>query len=567
MAHNDSNGATDRFESLLTSKARTLRRAFEGNGVVRCLGAHDGLSAKLAERAGADAIWASGLEVSTAHAVPDANILTMTDYLRSASFMNDAVDVPVVADCDTGYGNVNNVIHMVRRYEAAGIAAVCIEDKQFPKVNSFVPGRQELAAIGEFVGKIRAAKKAQRTQEFMLLARVEALIAGWGHDEARRRAHAYVEAGADGILIHSKQPNPDEIVRFIEEWDAPVPLVIVPTTYPQLSLSDIQALNKVRMVIYANHGLRSSIVAMSNTFKEILAEGTTATVEPKIAPLKEVFALQGMPELKDAEKQWGHTGKDPIRAIIPAAGQPQDAGLRNAVGGGSVAKLAINGKPLLQRQLELLNNTGIQDVRVVVDQDAGDFSVDGATMVKKDGAVGSHMVGSVLAGLQSASLQAGDRLLVLYADILFDRTIVERLSDCDGDVTLVVDRAFASRSASGKTVDLIEASLPRASDGRHLASEARNQLQNIGDSVTGDAATHEFIGMALFSVTGVQALTAVAASAPAGADLTWCLKQLLDGGTEIDVLEVERGWSEVHTLADRDRVAAQLAGAPYLVAS
>ena len=201
------------------SKAKKLRELFIKEGVIRIVGAHDGLTAKLAELAGFDGVWASGFEISASHAVPDANILTMTQYLEAASTMNDAVSVPVVADCDTGYGNSSNVVHMVRKYEPAGIAAVTIEDKRFPKVNSYIPGRQELAPIAEFVGKILAAKNAQQTKEFMVIARVEALIAGWGQEEALRRAHAYVEAGADAILIHSKSSVPDEIVSFAKAWD------------------------------------------------------------------------------------------------------------------------------------------------------------------------------------------------------------------------------------------------------------------------------------------------------------------------------------------------------------
>ena len=186
------------------NKAAKLRELFKSEGVIRAVGAHDGLSAKLVELNGFDGVWASGFEISASHAVPDANILTMTQYLEAASIMNDAVSIPVVADCDTGYGNSNNVMHMVRKYEAAGIAAVTIEDKMFPKVNSYIPGRQEWASIAEFVGKILAAKNAQQTKDFMVIARVEALIAGWGQEEALRRAHAYAEAGADAILIHPK---------------------------------------------------------------------------------------------------------------------------------------------------------------------------------------------------------------------------------------------------------------------------------------------------------------------------------------------------------------------------
>src|SRR3989338_5935201 len=172
-------------------KSTYLRELFQAKKIVRIMGAHDGLGAKLIEQHHFDGVWASGFEISTAHAVPDANLLTMTENLAAAQAMNDATSLPVVCDCDTGYGNAAKVMHMVRKYEAAGLAAVVIEDKVFPKVNSFIPGRQELASIEEFVGKIQAAKNAQQHLDFMVFARVEALIVGWGQEDALRRARAY----------------------------------------------------------------------------------------------------------------------------------------------------------------------------------------------------------------------------------------------------------------------------------------------------------------------------------------------------------------------------------------
>ena len=231
------------------NKANSLRELFENDGVIRLVGAHDGLTAKLVELNGFDGVWASGLEVSASHAVPDANILTMSQYLEAASIMNDAVTIPVVADCDTGFGNSNNVMHMVRKYEMAGIAAVSIEDKQFPKVNSYIPGRQELAPVAEFVGKILAAKNAQQSEDFMVIARIEALIAGWGQEEALKRAHAYAEAGANAIFIHSKANTPDEIVSFAKAWDFSAPLIICPTSYPMITLEEIKE-RGIKMVIY-----------------------------------------------------------------------------------------------------------------------------------------------------------------------------------------------------------------------------------------------------------------------------------------------------------------------------
>src|SRR3989338_9204423 len=124
------------------NKTAQLRELFKRDAIIKAIGAHNALSAKLAEAAAFDCIWASGFEISTSYCVPDANILTMTDFLNAAISMNEAVSIPVIADCDTGFGNSNNVIHMVKKYESAGIAAVCIEDKHFPKLNSLVGGRQ-----------------------------------------------------------------------------------------------------------------------------------------------------------------------------------------------------------------------------------------------------------------------------------------------------------------------------------------------------------------------------------------------------------------------------------------
>ena len=175
-------------------------------------------AASNAVEAGFDGVWASGLEISASYGLPDANILTMSEYLERATEMNEATSLPVIADCDTGYGNVNNVIHMVEKYEKAGIAAICIEDKLFPKVNSFIEGRQDLADIEEFCGKIRAVKNTQKNPDFMVIARVEALIAGWGMKEALKRATAYAESGADAILIHSKKRDNKEILEFCKKF-------------------------------------------------------------------------------------------------------------------------------------------------------------------------------------------------------------------------------------------------------------------------------------------------------------------------------------------------------------
>src|SRR5882757_1095839 len=230
------------------ARAATLRSKPDVHRPAVAMAAHNPLSAKLAAAAGFDAIWGSGFELSASYAVPDANILPMGTHLEMMRAIGEVQDAPVIADIDTGFGNAVNVAYAVPRYAAAGVTAVVMEDKTFPKDSSLrAGGRQELVPIGEFQGKLGAARAA--AGGILVMARTEALIAGLGQEEALRRGAAYAEAGADAVLIHSKQKTPDEIMSFCRAWPGSVPLVLVPTSYPQISFADVAALGKVGLII------------------------------------------------------------------------------------------------------------------------------------------------------------------------------------------------------------------------------------------------------------------------------------------------------------------------------
>lgn len=287
------------------SKRATFRAGLAQKPLTAIIGCHNPLGARLAAEAGFDGIWASGFELSAAMGVPDASIVTMTQHLEIARAMDAATSVPVVADIDTGFGNATNVIHATRQYEAAGMAALVIEDKTFPKDTSLLAGgRQELVRVAEFEGKIAAACATRRDPDLLVVARTEALIAGLGQEEALARGRAYAKAGADAILIHSKQKTPDEIVAFVEAWDGGVPLVLVPTAYPDLTEERIRALGKVKLVVYGNHGVRAITQALTDTFRRIRAEGGALGVEATIAPTERVFAVQGVAEMKREEERF-----------------------------------------------------------------------------------------------------------------------------------------------------------------------------------------------------------------------------------------------------------------------
>lgn len=283
----------------------TLRERIAGGGLAVVMAAHNPLSARLAEEAGFDGIWASGFELSAAYGVPDASLLSWSQHLAMTRAMAETVAIPIVADLDTGSGNAINVLHIVARYSAAGVGAVIIEDKTFPKETSLLAGaRQELVRVEEFQGKLAAARAAIGTSDVLLVARTEALIADQGQDEAHRRALAYAEAGADLILVHSKQKMPDEIVQFAQGWAGPVRLAIVPTAYPDLTEAKIRALPQIGLVIYGNHAIRAAVAAMRTTFAEIRRAGGIHTVEPRIASVEDIFALQRVPAMKRAEKDY-----------------------------------------------------------------------------------------------------------------------------------------------------------------------------------------------------------------------------------------------------------------------
>jgi len=191
---------------------------------------------------------------------------------------------------------------MIKKYEKAGIAGVSIEDKVFPKQNSLLKnGKQELLPEKDFVAKIIAAKDTRINENFTIIARVEALIAGLGVDEALKRARSYEEAGADAILIHSNSKTPEEIFQFCDSWDGSVPLVAIPTTYPSVTIDELIS-HKIKMVIYANQSLRASFYTMSKILQEISKADSLSDVDLKMSSMEEVFHIQEMYKIKNQEK-------------------------------------------------------------------------------------------------------------------------------------------------------------------------------------------------------------------------------------------------------------------------
>jgi phosphoenolpyruvate phosphomutase len=285
-------------------KTTQFKQLLNSDRVEFLMEAHNGLSAKIVEEAGFKGIWGSGLTISASVCVRDSNEMSWTQVLDIVEYMSDATTIPIMLDADTGYGNFNNMRRLVRKLEQINVAAACIEDKIFPKTNSFINSEdQSLASIDEFVGKIKAAKDTQQDPDFCVVARTEAFVVGLGVNEALERADAYYRAGADAVLIHSKIATSDEIVAFMDRWHKKCPVVIVPTKYYSTP-TQVFVDSGISMIIWANHLLRSSITAMQQTAAKLFKEQTLIGVENEMATVKEIFRLQNDAELREAERRY-----------------------------------------------------------------------------------------------------------------------------------------------------------------------------------------------------------------------------------------------------------------------
>ncbi len=291
------------------AKRAQLRAGLASDRAVVAIGAHDALTARLVASYGFDAVWVSGLGVATmAYAIPDLNLTTMSETLEAAVRIDRATDLPVIADCDNGFGGLNNVVRTLVEFEAAGISAISIEDNLFPKRNSLYTGesKRELIPVEEQARRLRAAKVAQDGDGFVLIARVESLIAGHGVEDACRRADAYVDAGVDAILIHSRDKTLGEIEGFLASWSGvgQVPLVAVPTLFPTFTDSELRA-KGFNLIILANQPMRAAVSAIESTLETLARERRASAVDPHIASVDHVFELVGTAEAIAREDEIG----------------------------------------------------------------------------------------------------------------------------------------------------------------------------------------------------------------------------------------------------------------------
>jgi phosphoenolpyruvate phosphomutase len=428
-------------------KTTQLKNLLHSDRTEFILEAHNGLSAKIVEQAGFKGIWGSGLALSAQHAVRDNNELSWTQVVEILEFMSDATSIPILLDGDTGYGDFNNMRRLVAKLEQRGIGGVCIEDKLFPKTNSFIQGEQlELEDTDAFCGKIQAGKDAQMDDDFCIVARIEALIAGWGLEEALRRGEAYHQAGADAVLIHSKQSRPDEVLAFAREWDNRCPLVIVPTKYYSTP-TEVFREHRISLVIWANHLIRAGITAMRATAESIHESESLVDVEGQVATVSEIFRLQGADELLEAEKIYARSARQEATAVILAASRGQ--GMDELTSDRPKVMIPVAGKTVLRRLVDKFKAQGINDITVVGGYRNDAIDVLGARLVINEDWENSDELISLSCALESVS---GDTVLV-YGDLLFRTYILNNLMDWDADLLVVVDSSPLD-TAQGNKNDL-----------------------------------------------------------------------------------------------------------------
>lgn len=442
-------------------KTTQLKQMITSSELEFLMEAHNGMSAKIVEEAGFKGIWGSGLSISGSLGVRDNNEASWTQVLETVEFMSDATNIPILLDGDTGYGNFNNMRRLVKKLEQREIAGVCIEDKIFPKTNSFLRGeRQPLAEIDEFCGKIKAGKDIQRDDDFVIVARVEAFIAGWGLKEAIKRAEAYRQAGADAILIHSKLSDSSEIFAFTEEWANRHPVIIVPTKFYTTPTEEFRRQN-VSVAIWANHLFRGAISKMQDIAAQIHKDQHLMHVEDQVVPVKEIFRLQDDQEIAEAEKIYlKNKDENPAKAIVLAATQGHLLG--DLTKEKPKTMLKIGKTTILERIINHCNHFDVKDISVIAGYKKEAINLPNLNIVNNE----EYDTAGQMVSLSKVVDKLDQTTLLVFGDIVFRKHILQIALEDSEDVVVVVDSRI--NQAVNKS-DFITATTP---DSKSVFSES-----------------------------------------------------------------------------------------------
>ena len=534
--------------SQALTKTRQFRNLLLSEQLQFICEAHNGLSAKIVQEAGFPGIWASGLSISAQFGVRDNNEASWTQVLEDLEFMSDATRIPILLDGDTGYGNFNNMQRLIRKLEQRNIAAVCIEDKLFPKTNSFLKGdAQPLADMQEFCGKIKAGKDAQTDPDFCLIARVEAFICGWGLAEALRRAEAYHQAGADGILIHSALSVPDEILAFKREWGNRCPVVIVPTKY-YATPTDVFRQHGFSMVIWANHMLRAAVASMQKTARALKESEHLLSIEDKVAPVSEIFRLQNAAELLEAEERYLPRGAEGTSAVVLAASRGEELGELTEEQPKTMVK--VQGIPILSRIVDAYNAVGIKDILVVRGYKKEAVTLPNLTYIDNREFAETGELASLSQALQSRKGRF-QPTIISYGDVLFNKYIPQALCQEQDDCVVFVDSNWKDQSSYARLGGFAECSIPNS----RRAFNAKIYLKQLGRTVPEESIHGVWMGfLKLSSIAASQVnellIDMLADPANRRAGIPQLLQELLKRDVPIRVLYTVGHWLDINSLED-----------------
>lgn len=528
--------------------ARQFRNLLLSNKLEFICEAHNGLSARIVQEAGFRGIWASGLSISAQFGVRDNNEASWTQVLEDLEFMSDATTIPILLDGDTGYGNFNNMQRLVRKLEQRQVAAVCIEDKLFPKTNSFIKGgAQPLADMQEFCGKIKAGKDAQTDPDFCIIARVEAFICGWGLVEALRRAEAYHRAGADGILIHSALSVPDEILAFKQEWGNRCPVVIVPTKY-YATPTDVFRQHGFSMVIWANHMLRAAVTAMQKTARTLKEHEHLLSIEDKVAPVSEIFRLQNAAELQEAEDRYLPRGAEDTCAMVLAASRGDELGELTEHQPKTMVK--IQGAPILSHIVDAYNAVGIKDIVVVRGYKKEAVNLPNLTYIDNNDFAESGELDSLLKALQSRKGHV-QNTIISYGDVLFNKYIPQSLCQENDDCVIFVDSNWKEQTSYARLGGFTECTIPNS----RKAFNVKIYLKQLGNNLPKELIHGVWMGFLKASPGAASHITDVILEILAKPDnrkagIPQLLQELLKREYPIRVLYTAGHWLDINSLDD-----------------
>tara|TARA_B100000941_G_scaffold241046_1_gene184514 strand:- start:2199 stop:3851 length:1653 start_codon:yes stop_codon:yes gene_type:complete len=512
------------------------------------LEAHSGLSGLVTEKLDFDFIWESSLTDSASKGLPDASIVGNESRIHTINEILNVTTKPMIVDGDTG-GDEDNFRFLIKRLENQGVSAVIVEDKIFPKRNSFggtVGAGMEDPNI--FSKKLEVGMKTKTTEDFLIIARLESLIAGLGMNETMMRAEKYINAGVDGIMIHSKLKEPSEVLEFIPKFEALCKklgrrpyLISVPTTYNNIS-DDELIKSGVDIIIHANHLLRAAYKSMMDTAALISNSRRSYESDSNIASVKEIFSAVGYDKIIERDKE-----KSPnISALIACAGDHKIGNLNRSLNN-------ISGKPLIKHQVETFRRSGIENLTITVNNliEFDSILEKNINIIETNNNRSNQLLDSIMSGLENIN----GPIIFTYGDILFNNKIISELVLGENDIVIASDSSYKYHKHDiDKKLELVSYKNPDNNFSRRkLKMKDTFEVKKLGKDLNLEEAQSEFFGLAFFSKDGIKNLKSCYEEIKDDSKYNLfidLLNYVMKKGFKVFCNEFDGGWIELHTEND-----------------